>query len=90
MTILGRRVGRLEQAAREITMRSFVVELAEERGIAADRLLAEWQVCRARTADLRARGMTVDQIMAATAARLGIDTAELRVRCEALAERFSR
>ncbi len=90
MTILGRRVDRLERAAREITMRSFVVELADERGISADRLLAEWRVCRARTAELRARGMTVDQIMAATAARLGIDVDDLRTRCEALAERFGR
>jgi hypothetical protein len=88
MTIFGRRVGRLERAAREIRMRSFIVELAEERGIAADRLLAEWQACRARTAELRTRGMRVDEIMAATAARLGIGVDDLRARCEALAERF--
>ena len=90
MTILGRRVDRLEQAAREITLRSFVVELAEERGIAADRLLAEWPVCRVRTAEMRARGMSPDAIIATTADRMGVGVDELRAKCEALAERFSR
>jgi len=87
---LTHRVDRLERTAHERRLRAHLVELAEERGLPVDRLMADWQAIRARTAEMSARGMTVDEIMAATAARLGIDVDELRDRCEALAERFCR
>ena len=89
MSILGKRVDRLEEATKEIRLRAYVVELAEERGLDVARLIADWQDIRARTAAMRARGMTVNEILAAAAERLGISVDELRVRCQELVERFS-
>ena len=88
MTIFGRRVDRLERAAREITMRSFIVELAAERGVPYERLMATYREVKARNAELRAQGLTEEQILEATARRIGCTVGELLAKRDELLERF--
>jgi hypothetical protein len=73
--------------ALEAPMRPFR-ELAEERGVPIETLLRHYRECRARTAELRARGLTDEHILEATAERIGCTPDALRAERDALMARF--
>jgi hypothetical protein len=87
MTNLGKRLTALEEIAEEMRLRP-VRELAEERGIPFARLMEAYEECRARTAELRAQGLTDEQITEATARRMGLSVDELRAKRDALLKRY--
>jgi hypothetical protein len=84
---LGKRLDALEEIAEQVRLRPFR-ELAEERGIPLETLMHHYEECRARTAELRARGRTEEQILEATARRIGCTPDELRAKRDELLERF--
>ena len=87
MSNLGKRLDALEQIAEEVRLRPFR-ELAEERGVPFEALMRHYRECRARTAELRARGFTEGQILEAIAERVGCTPDELRAKRDALMARF--
>ena len=86
---LERRVDALEAIAEEVRYRPHRI-IAQEQGLAPEQLIADCKQLEALRDQLRAEGKTEREIIAATAARMGIDPDELRRRAEALVERFSR
>ena len=87
MSTLGRRLDALEQIVEDRRMRPFR-ELAEEGGVPIETLLRHYRECRARTAELRARGLTDEQILDVTAERIGYTPDALRAERDALMARF--
>lgn len=90
-TNLTRRLTALEQIAEDVRRREDdqkLLELATERGIDVDRLREADERCRARTARLRAQGLTDGQITEAIARGMGIGPDELKARRAAIMERF--
>ena len=84
---LSRRLTALEEIADEVRLRPFR-ELADERGVAFETLMQHYRECRARTAELQARGFTEEQILETTAQRIGCTPDALRAERDALMERF--
>jgi hypothetical protein len=87
VTTLGRRLEALEEIAEEMRLRPFR-ELAAERGVPYERLMATYREVKARNAELRAQGLTEEQILEATARRIGCTVGELLAKRDELLERF--
>jgi hypothetical protein len=84
---LNRRLTALEEIAEEVRTRP-IRTLAHERGIPFERLKQLYEECHERTVQMRAQGLTQEQIVEATAERMGISPVALQARCDELAERF--
>ena len=84
---LARRVDALEEIAEQVRLRPFR-ELAALRGIPFETLMHYYEECKAHTAELRARGLTEEQILEATAQRIAPTVDELRAERDKLLERF--
>jgi hypothetical protein len=87
VTELGKRLDALEELAEEMRMRPFR-ELAAERGVPYERLMAAYHEVRARNAELRAQGVTEERILEATARRIGCTPDALRAKRDALMARI--
>ena len=87
MSGLGKRLTALEELAEEARLRPFR-ELAEERGVPYERLMATYHEGKAHNAELRARGLTEEQIVGATAQRIGRTVEELLAKRDELLERY--
>jgi len=88
MSTLNRRLDALEEIAEAIRLRPFR-EIAEERGIPLEELMAIFERAKAETAELRSKGLTEDQIIAMKAEQLGMNPAELRREADELLARFT-
>ena len=89
MSTLGRRLTALEEIAEELRLRLRLRELAEERGISLETLMHHYEQCRARTAALRAQGLTDAQIEEEIARGMGLGVDELRAERDELLARFT-
>ena len=90
-TGLTRRLTALEVFAEQCRRREFervIHELARERGVDPERLMELYRECRTRTATLRARGLTQDQIEEEIARGVGLGVDELRAKHDAILDRF--
>ena len=87
MSRLAKRLDALEAIAEQVRLRPFR-ELAEERGIPLETLMRHYHQCRTRTAELRAQGRTDEQIIMATAERIGCTVDELKAKHDELRARF--
>ena len=90
-TNLTRRLDALEEIAeraRRRELEEIVRVLARECGVDTERVLELDDQGRARTAELRAHGLTDEQIAEAIARDRGLTVAELRARSDALLERL--
>ncbi len=83
-----RRLDALEQVAERARQRG-LEELANERGISLDTLMARYAEARAERDRLRAEGWSEDAIVALKADRLGLSVEELRRRADELAGRLA-
>ena len=91
MTGLGKRLDALDRIAEQCRIRErerIIRELATERGIPFERLLALYEEQRAHTAELLALGWTEEQIITATAERIGCPVETLRATCAELVVRY--
>ena len=86
---LNRRLTALEAIAEELRLRPFR-ELAEERGIPFEELMAIFDQVKAEAARLRAEGLSEDEIVERHAAQVGRTPAELRREADELCARFNR
>ena len=88
MSTLNRRLDALEEIAEAIRLRPFR-EIAEERGIPLDELMAIFERAKAETAHLRAQGLGDDDIIRLKAQQLGMDPAQLQREADELLARFT-
>ena len=88
MSGLERRIDALEQIAERARLRQ-MEELANQRGVSLDVLMARYAEAQAERARLRAEGFTDDEITALKATRLGMPVDELRRRAVDLAGRLT-
>ena len=91
MSNLSRRLTALEEIAEQARLREVdrvIREAAADRGVDPGRVMELYRECKARSAALRARGLTEAQIEAEIAAGLGLGVDELRARRDELLKRY--
>jgi protein-disulfide isomerase-like protein with CxxC motif len=91
MTLLGRRLAALEQLAEETrrrVIREVARELATERGLDLEHVMARFDQARAERNRLRVEGLADRHIFERTAAGMGITPDELQRRVDDLLARF--
>ncbi len=92
MSTLGRRLdslGALAEEARRREFRDRIAPIVARRGVALEAVLNRFERLRGEAARLRTAGLSDDEIVARSAARMGLSPDELRRRADVLADELA-